>query len=77
MQDNTSDQLNAVMLHIQNPFCRLTHYSKCLRKNIIQRLAFCQALFEFFGLSSQFCIRQLLHTGAEGFDLIYDRCDSF
>ena len=50
VEDNAADQLHAVMLHAQGADRCFPNHRICFRKNIIQRLAFCQTLLEFPGL---------------------------
>ena len=77
MQNNTTDQLYPVMLHIQHTLSRLTHCSKCLRKQIIQRLSLCQSLLELSGLILQLLVRHRLHRRPQRFNLIHQRHNSF
>ena len=47
MQNDTAQYLNGEMAHSEHSVTRLTASGKCLGKNIIKRLPFCQALFKF------------------------------
>ena len=52
VQDNTTNELYPVMLHIQNTFTCLTDCSKCLRQKIIKCLTFRKTLFILFCFAS-------------------------
>ena len=56
MKNNTTDDLYPVMLHTKNSFGTFTYNCKCLRKKVIQCLAFAQTFLEFSGLVSQLLI---------------------
>ena len=77
MQNNTTDQLYPVMLHIQHTLGSLTHRSECLRKQIIQRLSLCQSLLELSGLILQLLVRHRLHSRPQLLNLIHQWHNSF
>ena len=56
MQNNTTDQLYPVMLHIQYSLCSFTNRRKSFRKQIIQSFSFGQPFFKLSGLILQFII---------------------
>jgi hypothetical protein len=59
MQHHAADHLHVEVAHFQHPFGRFAAHGKCFRQQLIQRLAFFHALFEFCGLGLQRLIRQL------------------
>ena len=75
MQDDTTNELYRIMLHVQHTLCSLTDCSKCLRKNVIQSFAVCQALLKDTGIVPQFLIGLCLHSRAQRFDLVHNRVD--
>ena len=70
MQDDTTDQLYPVMLCIQNPARRLTHYRVGFHQKVVQRLSICQSFLKFLCLISELLITQLDHLRTERFDLV-------
>ena len=77
MEDNTTDQLYAVVLHTEGTFCCLADGCECFRENGIQGFASVVAVFIFLCLGTQLFIGQRLHGRAESFDFVYDWIDSF
>ena len=76
VQNDSTDQLYAVMLHVQDTARSLSHRCKRFRQQIVQRLSFSQSLFVFIRLAPQLLVRQRLHRRAELLDFIYQRHDS-
>ena len=64
MKNDSADQLNPVMLHPKNTPCGFPHGSKRFYQYIIQRLSFCQTLFELLCLPSKLLIGQFHHSGS-------------
>ena len=56
MQDNTADQLYAVMLHAENTACSFSDRRKCLRQDVVQCLSGSKLLFEFTGMGTQLLV---------------------
>ena len=56
MQYDTARQLNRIMLLAQHSSGGLTNCSEGFRKDIIQCLALCKALFKFYCLMLKFFI---------------------
>ena len=77
MEDNTTDQLYAVVFHTEGTFCCLADGCECFRENGIQGFASVVAVFIFLCLGTQLFIGQRLHGRAESFDFVYDWIDSF
>ena len=71
MQDDTTDQLYSVVLHVQNTLCSLSYGCIRLRKQIIQRLSIVQTHLVFVGLAAQFLIGKCLHRRTECLDLVH------
>ena len=61
MQDHATDQLHTEGFHAKYTIICFTHYRKCLRKDIIQSLAFFQTFLEFDCFRFQFLIGERLH----------------
>ena len=76
MQHNAADDLYAVMAHAEHAPSSLSHGGKCFRQQIIQRLAFLIALFEFVGLSAQLRVCQLLVFLLQRIDFVRNRTDA-
>ena len=77
MEDNTTDQLYAVVFHTEGTFCCLADGCECFRENGIQGFASVVAVFIFLCLGTQLFIGQRLHGRAESFDFVYNWIDSF
>ena len=73
MQDDTTDQLYSVVLHVQNTLCSLSYGCISLRKQIVQSLSLGQTLLVLLGLTTQFLIGKCLHCRAECLDFVYQR----
>ena len=73
MQNNASDKLHRIMLHVQCPSGRFPDNCKSLRENIIQSLPLCQAFLKDPGLIPKLFSRQLHHLRTHSHDLIYNR----
>ena len=71
MQDDTTDQLYSVVLHIQNTLCSLSYGCIRLRKQIVQGLSIVQTLLVLLGLAAQFLIGKCLHRRTECLDLVH------
>ena len=56
MQQDTTDQLHAVMFHMKNTVCCLTDNGKCFWKQIIQCLALFKTFLELWCLCLQLFI---------------------
>ena len=76
VQDNAADDLHAVRLQTDRSLRRLAHCRKCLRQEVVQRLALRQTLFIFIGFRTKLLIRQRLHRRTQGFHLVYQRFDA-
>ena len=59
MQNNAADKLHSERLHTQNTPRSLSHGSKSLRENIVQRLAIGKAGLELLRLGPKLGIREL------------------
>ncbi len=71
MQDDTTDQLYSVMLHVQNTLCSLSYSCISLRKQIVQSLTIVQTPLVLFGLTTQFLIGKCLHCRTKCLDLVH------
>ena len=69
MKNDTADQLNPEGLHIQCSLRTLTDCRKGFRKEIIQSLAFTQALAEFHCFPAELLIRERLHIRPKALNL--------
>ena len=72
MQQDTTDQLHTIMLHMKNPVCCLPYHRKCFRKQIIKCLTFFKAFLKLRCLCLQLFITKCLHRRIECFNLIYN-----
>ena len=77
MQNNSANQLYAVVFRIKNSPRRFSHRGICLRQQIIQSLPFGQSFFIFFCFITQLLVRQFHHLRTERFNLIDQSLDTF
>ena len=77
MQHDAAHQLDGVGAHAQHAVGGLPHGGKCLRQDVVQRLAVLQTRLELRGLGLQLGVGQRLVGVLQRGDLIHDGIDAF
>jgi hypothetical protein len=77
VENDSADDLDIKVAHVERATCSLTHYGKGLRHELLQRLAFAQALFKFIRLGLKLGVAQSLHFRLERTNLVDDGLHSF
>ena len=77
MKDDAADDLHSVMTHADASVRSLAHNCICFGKDIIQSLAFAQAVLELSRLSSKLFVRQRFYLRLQRLDPVHDRIDTF
>ena len=76
VQHDAAHQLDGVGAHAQHAVGGLPHGGKCLRQNVVQRLAVGKALLELGGLGLELRVGQGLVRVLQRRDLIHDGIDA-
>ena len=76
VQHDAADDLHGVGLHAKHAPVSLTAYGERLGQQVIEGLAFGEALFKLGGFGLQLVIGQLGHLGLKGKDLVLERVDA-
>ena len=75
MQDDTADDLDAVMTHAEHAPRSLAAGRECLGEQLVERLAVLITFLEFIGLCAQFVVAQLLELLLKRLNLIRNGVD--
>ncbi|MCY1450290.1 hypothetical protein D9M71_670830 [compost metagenome] len=71
VQGHAADQLHIEVTHAHDPLAGFTGNREGFRQQLVEGLAFGQALFELCGLGAQLLIREGHHLLFEGIDDLY------
>ena len=77
VQNNSTDELYPVMLHIENSLGCFPYYRKRFRQKIIQGFPCGKSLFKLISLCCQLCVRKSLHGRTKLLDLVNQPFDPF